>query len=73
LPGFCNKGQTADVEEEERRSPFTFVRERQTGQEGEENYETKARGTVYVDHILTSGLAHERDVVNETYVHVSFR
>lgn len=32
---------------------------------GEKNYETKARGNVCVDHILTSDLANERDVVND--------
>lgn len=36
---------------------------------GEKNYETKARGTVSVDHILTSDLANERDVVNYYTTH----
>lgn len=36
---------------------------------GEKNYETKARGNVCVDHILTSDFADERDVVNDYTTH----
>lgn len=36
---------------------------------GEKKYETKARGNVCVDHILTSDLANERDVLNDYTTH----
>jgi hypothetical protein len=36
---------------------------------GEKKYETEARGNVCVDHILTSDLENERDLVNDYNTH----